>query len=112
MSLRGKIVVLFLGLAIVPILIVAGYGYWQASKLAREVVMVALDASATEMANALHQAMNGVDRRMQDLADGGRLAELVADSTFRLSWEDEIAASLSPLAYVVVRWPGAAAETS
>jgi len=106
MSLRGKIVVLFLGLAIVPILIVAGYGYWQASKLAKEVVAIALDTSVTDVADALDRSMNEVDRRIEDLADSSRLAQLIASPDLRQAWEEEVGGSLAPLSYMAVAVPG------
>ena len=53
MSLRGKIVVLFLTLAILPLLGVAGFGYLQARTLAEGMVAQSLDSSAETLAQDL-----------------------------------------------------------
>jgi signal transduction histidine kinase len=53
MSLRSKIILLFIGLAVAPLLVLAGYGYWQAQILLESTLQGQLTVTVTEVGRVM-----------------------------------------------------------
>ncbi len=68
MSLRRKIILLFGLLAIVPLLILASFSYWQAQNLLREAVQEQLQQTALAIGQELAEARVGIDSGLGALA--------------------------------------------
>jgi signal transduction histidine kinase len=68
MSLRNKLILLFMGLAVVPLLILAAFSNWQAQKLLRDTAEVRLQEEARDLSTALVEARFEVERELHELA--------------------------------------------
>ena len=69
MSLRKKIILLFLGLAVVPLMILASFSYWQAGNLVRNMVQGQLRETASVVGGGLDQATVEISSKMKSLSD-------------------------------------------
>lgn len=102
MSLRGKIVVLFICLAVAPLLAVAAFGYWQASRVAADVVGSSLEESVGETVRELESEIRSLDGRLERLARSPATGALVSGSLDPDTWESEVRGELGGLAFVEV----------
>ena len=107
MSLRGKIVLLFLCLAIVPLLVVAGFGYWQASKLATDVLGSSLEEVVGPTALQVDAELRSLDSRLDALARSPVTARVVAGDTTEGAWAAAVQRDLTSIAFAEVTVPGA-----
>lgn len=107
MSLRNKIVLLFLCLAIAPLLLVAGFGYWQAKRLATEVVGGSLETSVDLSADELERGLIAVDGQMDRVTASQATRALVSGDLDPDVWRSALEPALAGFAYVDVRVPGA-----
>ena len=70
MSLRNKIIFLFGLLAIVPMLVVAGFSYWYAQDLLQKSVQEQLQQTAFDVARQLEEAQAGIEADLEKLRPG------------------------------------------
>jgi len=68
MSLRKKIILLFLGLAVVPLLILAAFSYWQAQNLLRSNMQAQLQEAAIAFGRELGGKKDEVERDLNSLS--------------------------------------------
>ena len=100
MSLRGKIILLFLGLAIVPLLVLAAFGYWQAIGLAEDVVGGSLDDAAQTVATSLEEGADRLELQLEELAEGRATQDLLAGRSTSEMWEARMRTSMAPFAFL------------
>ena len=105
MSLRGKIILLFLGFAIVPLVAVAGFGYWQAAKLAEDVGGGSLDDAALTVASLLEEGAAQLDKQLERLADSPVTGAFLSGRETREAWETHVAQAMAPFGFVELHSP-------
>jgi signal transduction histidine kinase len=103
MSLRRKIILLFGLLAIVPMLVLAGFSYWHAQSLLQESVQEQLQQTASDLARELAEAQARIDSSLGILAtalerEPGGLADVAGHAAG--GYLDSV---LVPAAYLGVR---------
>ncbi len=102
MSLRGRIILLFVGLAILPLLGVAAFGARQAEGLVGQVMMGVLSGSASRLSSELDQALVRVENRLDDLASGVHDDSLTTMPGELAGWATELGLPPDALAYVQI----------
>ncbi len=86
MSLRSKIILLFVGLDIVPLLTLAAFSYWQAQNILVSTVQGHLNETAITLSRRLEARGSEIDQALEELAGSPLLNEVqeddVADGDF------------------------------
>lgn len=107
MSLRRKIILLFGLLAIVPLLVLAGFSYWHARIFLHDVVRDQLRQSAQAAAEDLDRATSEIDSRVETLAVLLSSESFSAGRTSPADVERTTDSLLADAVFVGVRGPSA-----
>ena len=111
MSLRFKIILLFIVLAIFPMLILAGFSYWQARGLLVNTAEANLTHSAEQAAERLRIHALEIDQALHRMASSLEFSELGALGSDRPGSRSLVPAVVSDADYLEILWSDGSSRT-
>ncbi|MFC1661541.1 PAS domain-containing sensor histidine kinase [Gemmatimonadota bacterium] len=105
MSLRSKIIWLFVGLAVLPVLVLGGFGYWHALRLMEGTVNENLRATAKGVEHRIETGLREIHDLVDSLNDSPAVRAVASRGFSREAFDREAHPLLNRLAYIHVESP-------